>query len=305
MAIQTVKVIVDEQEHTLTYNDDTGKWTASLVAPDKSSYGEDGHYYDVIVKATDDAGNTGEANSSTDGEVGEALRLVVKEHNKPTITITSPGADALLTDNTPEIMMQLRDDDSGINITTLSLKMDNGAAIGNTAPGVSIEEVEGGYDVTYTPQEVLGDGAHTITVNVSDNDGNAADTATRSITIDTTPPTLDVTSPQDNLVTNKTALTVSGTTNDATSGPVTITIKLNQVDQGTITVESSGAWSKDVTLQEGENTIVVTATDRAGKTTVITRKVTLNTTAPKITSVEITPNPVDAGATYTISVTVV
>ena len=114
-----------------------------------------------------------------------------------------------------------------------------------------------------------------------------------------------MTSPQDNFVTNNTALTVSGTTNDATSGPVTITIKLNQVDQGTVTVESSGAWSKDVILQEGENTIVVTAADRAGKTTAITRKVTLNTTAPKITSVEITPNPVDAGATYTISVTVV
>ena len=140
---------------------------------------------------------------------------------------------------------------------------------------------------------------------MSDNDGNAANTVIRSITVDTTPPTLDVTSPQDNLVTNKTALTVSGTTSDVTSGPVIITIKLNQVDQGAVTVESSGTWSKAVTLQEGENTIVVTATDRAGKTTAITRTVTLNTTAPKITKVEIAPNPVDAGATYTIRVTVV
>lgn len=305
MAIQTVKVIVDGQEHTLTYNDDTGKWTASLLAPDKSSYNEDGHYYDVTVKATDDAGNTGEASASTEGEIGEALRLVVKEHNKPTIAITAPGADALITNNTPEIKVQLRDDDSGINITTLSLKIDSKTAVGNTSPGMSVQEAEGGYDITYTPQEALGDGAHTITVNVSDNDGNAANTVTRSITVDTTPPTLDVTSPQDNFVTNKTDLTVSGTTSDVTSGPVTITINLNQVDQGAVTVESSGTWSKAVTLQEGENTIVVTATDRAGKTTAITRTVTLNTTAPKITKVEITPNPVDAGATYTISVTVV
>ena len=201
--------------------------------------------------------------------------------------------------------MQLRDDDSGINITTLSLKIDSKTAVGNTSPGMSVQEVEGGYDITYTPQEALGDGAHTITVNVSDNDGNAANTVIRSITVDTTPPTLDVTSPQDNLVTNKTALTVSGTTSGVTSGPVIITIKLNQVDQGAVTVESSGTWSKAVTLQEGENTIVVTATDRAGKTTAITRTVTLNTTAPKITKVEIAPNPVDAGATYTIRVTVV
>ncbi|WP_330395912.1 Ig-like domain-containing protein [Anaeromassilibacillus sp. Marseille-P3371] len=223
----------------------------------------------------------------------------------PQLQLLPRGADALITNNTPVIKAQIRDDDSGIDITSLSLKIDSGATVGNTSPGMSVQEAENGYDITYTPQKALGDGAHTITVNVSDNDGNAANTVIRSITVDTTPPTLDVTSPQDNLVTNKTALTVSGTTSDVTSGPVIITIKLNQVDQGAVTVESSGTWSKTVTLQEGENTIVVTATDRAGKTTAITRTVTLNTTAPKITKVEIAPNPVDAGATYTIRVTVV
>ena len=91
MAVQTVKVMIGGQEHSLTYDGDSRKWTASLVAPDKSSYNEDGHYYDVTVKATDDAGNIGEASASTEGEIGEALRLVVKEHNKPTNYNYCPG----------------------------------------------------------------------------------------------------------------------------------------------------------------------------------------------------------------------
>ena len=148
MAVQTVKVMIGGQEHSLTYDGDSRKWTASLVAPDKSSYNEDGHYYDVTVKATDDAGNIGEASASTEGEIGEALRLVVKEHNKPTITITAPGADALITNNTPVIKAQIRDDDSGIDITSLSLKIDSGATVGNTSPGMSVQEAENGYDIT-------------------------------------------------------------------------------------------------------------------------------------------------------------
>lgn len=304
MAIQTVKAVISGQEHSLTYNSASGKWEATLTSPGKSSYNQDGHYYGVAVTATDDAGNTGTANAETSGEIGGALRLVVKEKVKPTITITAPGADALLTDSKPTITAQLRDDDSGIDITTLALKIDSGAAIGSTAAGMTATAVTGGYDLTYTPQTALRDGAHTIVVDISDYDGNAATAATRSITVDTTPPALDVTSPQDNLVTNQTALTVSGTTSDATSWPVVVKVTLNNTDQGAVTVSGVGAWSKAVTLTEGNNTIVVTATDKAGKVTTVTRTVTLSTTAPVISGVTIAPNPVDAGKTYTISVTV-
>ena len=54
----------------------------------------------------------------------------------------------------------------------------------------------------------------------------------------------------------------------------------------------------------GTNTITVVATDGAGKTTTITRTVTLDKTAPVIKSVTLTPNPVDAGKTFIISVEV-
>ena len=49
---------------------------------------------------------------------------------------------------------------------------------------------------------------------------------------------------------------------------------------------------------------MVTAKDAAGKTTSVTRNVTLDTSVPQIVSAAITPNPVDAGQTMLISVEV-
>ena len=127
---------------------------------------------------------------------------------------------------------------------------------------------------------------------------------TSTIKVDTVPPTLTITTPTDGLITNTATLTISGTTNDVTSSPVTVTITLNTVDQGAVTVESSGAFNKELTLAEGSNTIVITATDSAGKASSVTRTVTLDTGAPIFHSVSIAPNPVDAGATYVITVEV-
>ena len=71
-----------------------------------------------------------------------------------------------------------------------------------------------------------------------------------------------------------------------------------------MTVGSDGSFSKALTLASGSNTITVVATDSAGKSTTVTRTVTLDTVAPTIKAVTLTPNPVDAGKTYVISVEV-
>ena len=57
-------------------------------------------------------------------------------------------------------------------------------------------------------------------------------------------------------------------------------------------------------LGNGAHTITVVATDKAGKSTTVTRKVTLDTGAPVFVSAKLTPNPVDAGKTFIISVEV-
>lgn len=297
MAIKTVRAQVNGTWYTLTLNSSTKKYEASITAPTTSSYNQPNHYYNVTVEATNTAGTTATANGAT----LSGLQLVVKEKTAPIITITAPTAGSTLTNNKPTITWTVTDADSGVNPSTISIKIDSGSVI---TSGITKTASGKGYTCSYVPTTALTDGSHTITVNASDYDGNAATAKSVTFKVDTTPPTLSVTSPAAGLITNTAALTVSGTTNDATSSPVTVKITLNGTDQGTVTVASSGAFSKAVTLKEGSNTIVVTATDTVGKASTITRAVTLDTSAPKITAATITPNPADVGATVLISVTI-
>ncbi|AMO85727.1 hypothetical protein B857_00586 [Solibacillus isronensis B3W22] len=99
-------------------------------------------------------------------------------------------------------------------------------------------------------------------------------------------------------------LVVSGSTNDATSSPVTVTVKLNSGSAQAATVEANGSFTKTITLVEGSNTIVVTATDKAGKSSTVTRTIILDTIAPVVAGITIAPNPVNVGQSYIITVDV-
>ena len=296
MAISQVRAQVNGTWYTLTYNSSTGAYEASITAPTVTSYTQANHYYNVTVEATNTAGTVATADASTiDG-----LKLYVKETTKPTLTITSPTSGAYVTNNKQPVIFTATDTGSGVDLSTVAVKLDGATVASSTITRTTITN---GYRFTYTPASAMSDGSHTVTVDVSDYDGNAATQQSTTFTVDTVDPALNVTTPTAGLITNTAALTVTGTTNDATSSPVTVTVKLNGTDQGTVTV-SSGAFSKAVTLAEGSNTIIVTATDSAGRTTSVTRTVTLDTSAPSIVSATITPNPVDVGQTMLISVVV-
>lgn len=301
MSVKQVKAIINGQPYTLTLNTSTGKYEATITAPAKSSYTQSGHYYNVEVQATDDAGNVTTKNAS-DATLGSSLQLRVKEKVAPTSAITYPTASALITSNRPVIKWKVTDDDSGVNPSTIGITIDSGTKI--TGDAITKTAVTGGYECSYTPTSALADGSHTIKVDVSDYDGNAATTKSVTFKIDTVPPTLNISSPVDGLVTNTASLTVKGVTNDVTSSPVTVTIKLNNGTAESVTVESDGSFNKVLTLANGTNTITITATDSAGKSTTVTRTVKLDTTAPVIKSVTMTPNPVDSGKTFVISVEV-
>lgn len=298
MSVTKAQAIVNGVTINLSYNSGTGKWEGTGTAPTKSSYNQPEHYYGVTLKAWDDAGNMTEKDV-TDTELGEALKLIVKEKTAPVITITSPTSGAMLINNKPTITWKVTDDDSGVNPDTIGITIDDGAKI---TTGITKNPVSGGYECSYTPTEAMGDGSHTIKVDASDNDGNAAVQKSVSFKVDTVAPTLNVTAPADNLVTNQSSCTVSGTTNDATSSPVTLTIKLNNGTAEAVTVGENGAFSKTLTLTQGDNTITITATDAAGKATTVTRHVKLDTGAPVFSDPTISPNPVDTGKTFVISV---
>lgn len=295
MAVQSVKVTINNQEYTLNYDSTSGTYKATISAPSTSSYNiNDGHYYPVSVTATDDANNIVTVDD-THQTLGESCKLRVKEKVAPVIVVTYPTASSTIINASPVIEWTVTDNDSGVNPDTISIKLDDGSVI---TEGIEKNPISNGYECSYNTSN-LSDGDHTFYLNASDFDGNAATQISTEFTVDTTPPALIVTSPTEGLVTNQSTVTVVGTTNDVTSTPVTLTI-----NSEVVAVEDNGSFSKVVTLTEGENTITIVATDAAGKSSTITRHVTLDTGAPVITAISITPNPVDAGQTYIISVTV-
>lgn len=300
MAVKAVQVVINGQTHTLTYNAKTKKYEATITAPSTSSYNQNGHYYNVKVKATDEAGNS-VTKDATDTTLGSSLQLKVKEKVAPVISIKAPSSSAKLTNNKPVINWTVTDADSGVNPSTIKLIIDSQTI----TTGITKTQSGKNYTCSYTPTTALSDGTHIIKVSASDYDGNVATQKSVTFTVDTVPPELSVSAPVDNLVTNQSSLVVKGTTNDVTSSPVTLTIKLNGGTEQTVEVGSDGSFTKTLTLVTGENTIVITAKDGAGKTSTVTKQVVLDQTAPVIQSVTISPNPVNAGATYTISVEVI
>ena len=245
MAVKTVQAIINGVTTTLTLNTSTNKWEATVTAPSTSSYNNnDGHYYPVTIKATDEAGNVTTKND-TDTTLGASLKLRVKEKTAPVITITYPSASALITNNKPAIAWKVTDNDSGVNSGSIKITIDSGSAI---TAGITKTAITGGYQCTYTPTAALSDGSHTIKIDAADNDGNAATQKSVTFKIDTVPPTLNVTAPAAGLITNKAACNVTGTTNDITSSPVTVTVKLNSGSAEAVSVGADGSFSKALTL---------------------------------------------------------
>lgn len=297
MAVKTVKFKLASGEFVdLTYEAASGSWKGTALSPITTSWNEEDHKYGGVIEATDDAGNVTTVDSS-DPKLGESLKLRVIEKVAPTITVISPAQDAQILDARPEFTFKVFDDGSGVNTSTISVLVD-GKAISGVPRITPDTTLSGRYNVSIELDSDLADGDHTYTISVSDNDGNEKVSSNITFHVDTVDPELNVTAPADNTFTNVKTITVEGTASDVTSRPVTVTVN----GQAVSVVE--GNFSTTVALNEGENVITIVATDASGRTTTITRTVIVDTKAPVIESVLLSPNPVDAGATYLVTVIV-
>ena len=306
MSVKTVKAVINGQTYNLTLAED-GYYTLSGTAPALSSANEPGGYYGVQIIATDNAGNETTVNQE-DGTWGAQLRLQAYESAKPTVTITYPSNDSRINTCTPTITAHLRDNDSGVDPATVDLRINSGSKITQGAPGMTLSPVDGGYDLSYAVQDALPEGNITISIGVSDKDGNAADLAAATCTIAVTAPTISLSSPAEGLVTNQAAVTISGITSDDQLTSVTLTASVNGHDQGKIEVDSqTGAFSLQANpahMQEGSNTIKVKVVDATGLEAEITRTVTLDTKPPRIVEVIGVTDRVHVGAPFVIRVKV-
>ncbi|MBR3767515.1 MAG: hypothetical protein IKL10_04655 [Clostridia bacterium] len=313
--INSVKALINGQEYTLTLNSSTGKYEAQGIAPSGSSFNLEGGYYPIEVTATYVTGTTSVVNDKTEGVVGEGCRMCVREKVKPTAIINYPTQGQYITTELQKIEFTVLDNTSqesgfsGINIDSIVVNITGGSlnepVVIRGSKSLEVTPIEGGYECILVPSEPIPDGVYTVSLDVSDNDGNAAVTAVVTATIDTAPPELSVISPAEGLNTSNNVITVAGNTSDVTSAPVKVSVNINGEDKGTIPVNDDGSFSKDFMLTfSGNQVIVITTTDSAGKASSVTRNIYFSADVPTIKSVIITPNPVDGGTTFTITVEV-
>lgn len=290
----TKRVTFTAYGSALQLTHDTGnKWKVSGVMPAKSSYSQPDHYYPVTIEAEDEAGNI-TTKTVDDPVLGEKLKLFVREITAPVITILSPTQGTKTSNKRPPVVFTVTDNDSGVDESTIKLAI-NGQTY--TTANFTKEAVSGGYKYTYTPTADLADDEYTATVSASDNDGNAATPKSVTFEVYAAAPTLSVTSPAEDGVTNQPTLQYAATTN----GPELV-VTVNGTPQ-TVNL-SGGTATGTLTLSEGTNTIISTAKSETGVETAVTRVITLDTQPPQIIDFELNdPNPT-VGETVIFTVTV-
>jgi uncharacterized protein YfaP (DUF2135 family) len=131
-------------------------------------------------------------------------------------------------------------------------------------------------DGSFSYALVLTKGSNTIVIIAEDQSGNKT-TDTRTIHYDPDAPTLTITYPPDNTVTNQSTIEISGTVDEQS----TISISLNNNPAQSL-IPSNNAFSLTIALVEGLNTIDVVAADVAGNTSSIKRTIIFDSTKPSL-----------------------
>ncbi|MBN4759214.1 Ig-like domain-containing protein [Enterobacter cloacae] len=252
--------------------------------------------HDLTTTVTDPSGNTGPEGShvviTVDVVPGKVEITAVTDD---TGSVTGSLSQGALTDDTrPQISGTAK---AGSTVTI----MDGSNVLGTTTAGA-----DGTW--SFTPSVDLGRGDHTFTATAKDPMGNESSSSSWTVTIDTDAPVKptidaaldDVGSVQGNLANG-------GTTDDPTptlSGKAEAGSTVKIYDQngllGEVTAKADGTWSFSpvAKLPEGEHRFHVTATDRAGNTSVASDDfvLTLDYTAPDVSKVSITDVVDDFGS---------
>lgn len=163
MAITSASYTLQGQTYQLTYDASTDFYTATITAPDTTSWFELDHQYVGTLSAT---GVDGLGVSTT---VTQELGVRVLETGKPSIVVIDPEDWMINTTGTATMHWIASDEITGIDPDTVALKID----------GEAVSDI---IKTPYTTRNYICEwtgtvpaGIHTITFEAFDNDGNAAD----------------------------------------------------------------------------------------------------------------------------------
>ncbi len=130
------------------------------------------------------------------------------------------------------------------------------------------------------PDAPLADGPIRLSVTIANHFGIRSEPKVRGFTIDTVPPVITLQTPTDGLLTNQPLQTLAG----HLSEPALLSINGQSVP-----VDGQNGFSWPITLAEGENRLLLIASDAAGNRGTLSIGITLDTQPPTLTI--ITPEP--------------
>jgi RHS repeat-associated protein len=187
----------------------------------------------------------------------------------------SAPLDVVLDTQAPVLTVSTLPDGSYTNNATLNITGTVQDNVGLRDLQVNDTVVPVNADASFSYALVLTSGANTVTVVATDLAGNQA-SDTRTITLDQTAPVITVTTPADNSKTAQGLLTVSGSVDKAATVLVTLG---GNAQPAALT---GNAFSADLNLTSGTNTIEVTATDLAGNKSTVKRTVLFDDQMPSV-----------------------
>jgi hypothetical protein len=134
--------------------------------------------------------------------------------------------------------------------------------------------INGSAQQVYAAPFQLPDGNVTLTYHARDHQGNQEDVQTFTAKVDATAPSITITLPADGTVTGQATIGVQGRTEAGA---------MLTVAGAAVPVSAQGGFQTQVTLKDGQQSIMFTATDMAGNVGQAQLKVTLDTTPPVLT----------------------
>jgi hypothetical protein len=148
-----------------------------------------------------------------------------------------------------------------------------------------------------SPRTLSTEGANQVVSGTVTDSAGASATTSVTVNLDKTPPALIIASPSDGAIFTASSVAVSGTASDSLSGLASVSCN------GTVVSVTNGGFSCNISLNAGVNLLVARATDVAGNVAASIMHLTLNTTLPAPTSLQISPQGVNmvAGETHSFS----
>ena len=211
-----------------------------------------------------------------------------------TVTVTTADASVTLATTAGDNVINASEQAAGFTLSGSAKNLAQGTALTVTLNGKTYSAevgADGGWrvNVPAADAQALGDGTWTVNVSGKDAAGNTV-TGSQTIGVDTAAPTISVdTLAQDNVINaaeHNQPLTLTGKTS-AEAGQI-VTVTLNGKNH-TATVGSDGGWSVTLpasevqSLANGQHTLTVNVSDKAGNGASTTADVTVDTTAPVVT----------------------